>query len=1062
MTGLLHKKYYFKSAILLIFFLSGLTALAYQVLWSRYLWRFIGVSAFSYAIVLSSFMAGLAIGSSFFGRLADRFPRPFLLYAGLEILIGFYSLVIFLPLFNLLQGWSTNWFMDHQSGFVPLAVKILFSAILILPPTILMGGTLPAVVKHLYLTTCDLPFTDRLRQGIIDISATVRSHIGRTVSLCYAVNAFGAVVGTLIMAFYLLPCFGLQNSLFIVGLSNILLGILALLLALDWEYAFLAIKTVSLPCTATSSPCDTTPSPCTATSSPCDVVSSPALEHEIKLTAGQELLLLLVIFMTGYLSFSYEIVWNRFFSIVLGSSTYSFSIILAAFIFGIGLGSFSLSLFNYNYKLKSPFTLFAWTQLLIAFFVSLTLPYYPELFWFFRWLSSLFANTTSAFYLCEFMRLFVCFLLLLPMSILIGMSLPLCIQSLSHSVANLGLVTGRVYAVNTWGNVIGAAFTGLYLLPSLGMEVLLRLSGSLNGLLSLIVFVHFSSGRRSHKYGIAIIVLLLTLANLFFSDTYLSWEKRWFSLRNYRRSELADCSRSAAWQMVKDTQVELFLDDPAAHLMVITRQSNSFKKHYLLVNGKTEASTNQDMSTQLLLSHLPLLLHHRPQQILMIGLASGVSVGAALTHPIESIDVIELLQTMPLATQFFQEENNQPFSDPRFHFINDDGRAWLRSTTKHYDVIISEPSNPWMAGVSSLFTVEFNREVAEKLSADGIFLQWLQAYEISDQTLTVIIAGFRDVFPFVYAFQVGADILLMGTKKPLQPDYPELQKRWHLPAVSQQLRFLGLENLYSLLSLQIWSPSSVNIIASLAVERNTDDNLFLEYQAPIDLFTFSTPAIMPEFDERIYPTEHIFAYDYLKNQSSNLASLFSNPRFANQNTKHFILAHCFRYFHENNTYPATLPTQFTLEHLPPPTMIAQLAAELYQKNDQQFNVYLANYRTAILLAALSSSVTEKFWFPRVENWYLELSSEQDRELRFFLSEFYLSFLELKGLKKEAVRILFAELENAQRPMTMHTLWRICRLDHTNACTIAINLFQSCEQENLFLKNYISYRGNTKR
>jgi Flp pilus assembly protein TadD len=253
----------------------------------------------------------------------------------------------------------------------------------------------------------------------------------------------------------------------------------------------------------------------------------------------------------------------------------------------------------------------------------------------------------------------------------------------------------------------------------------------------------------------------------------------------------------------------------------------------LSIDGKVDASTARDMLTQKVLAHLPLLLHPNPRTAAVVGLGSGVTLGAALVHPLESADVIEISPEVVAASRFFDTENRRALDDPRTRLVAGDGRSHLSLTRRRYDVVISEPSNPWMAGVAALFTETFFRTVRDRLTSGGIFCQWAHTYDISDADLRSIVATFRSVFPEGTMWLVAdGDLLLVGSTAPLEPRLGEIAHAWTRPGVADDLRGVGATGPFALLSLYAGGPAEMARYAQNAPVQ-TDDRMALEFSAPL-------------------------------------------------------------------------------------------------------------------------------------------------------------------------------------------------------------------------------------
>ncbi len=795
--------------VLGLFALSGALSLSYQVVWSRYLLDFIGVSAYSYAATLAAFMGGLAMGSAWLGRLADRVPRPLALFAALEAGIGLYAFA-----YPVLQSWVAEaygrWIAASPEALAASGTawpRALAASALLLPPTLLMGGTYPAVLRHA---------TASLRLA------------GRRASEAYAVNALGAAAGSLLAAFLLIPRLGMQGSVWLLGCSN---------LALAAASAALAAASRRAPADEASASGEASPQPLRPTRALVRAGLAAALG-------------------AGFLAFSLELAWTRFLGLVIGSSTHSFAVMLAAFVAGIGLGSLWLS--RREDSIPDPLAAFGLVQLGVGVAVLLPLPFYPYLPWLFAQLLHAFAPTAAGYAGYTIAKLLLCAALLLPATFLAGMSLPLLIKGLAASLGGLGRLSGRCYAWNTLGNVAGALVTGLWLLPLLGVERLFRTAALGSALLGLAI-VTLRLGARGRGALTAAAAVALLVAHDVSSGP---WVREWLVISPFRRLAAAP-SLADTRERLASVELLLFRDDPAAHLAVYDIERSGEVERSLLVNGKVDASSRGDLPTQVLLGAIPPLLHPGARDVLVVGLASGITVSAVLDHPVERVDVVELVGTMPEATKLFRRWNGDPLRDPRSRLIAADARHVISHGAGAYDLIVSEPSNPWMAGMGGLFSLDFYRRAVRRLRPGGLYAQWLQSYKLDDATFGVALSTFRDAFPHVYVFQTQSrDLLLLGARAPLRPDWSAALERAHHPAVRRRLEQVGVGDLATVLALQRLSPATVDAIAQQTSERNTDDNRLLEHRAPRHLFSGSRVAMVDLLDERLFASPTLLWSDF--------------------------------------------------------------------------------------------------------------------------------------------------------------------------------------------------------
>ncbi|MBL8112111.1 MAG: fused MFS/spermidine synthase [Acidobacteria bacterium] len=801
-----------------MFFLSGALGLGYQVLWSKLLLLFVGVSSHSYALVLAAFMTGLALGSRFLGPLADRVRSPLALFGWLELGVGAYAVA-----YPALAGWAGELYLAwaRSSGLAPtspglLALKAATAMALLVPPTFLMGGTYPALVR---------------------LDAASLRLVGRSASLLYASNAAGAVTGSLAMAMLLIPVLGLNASLMALAVGNAAVGLVALLAA--------------------------------GRAGTVRAAASREAEPRLRPAGAGVRLGLLVAFLAGFISFTFEVGFTRAFSVVMGGSTQSFAAILAAFVAGIAAGSALLA--RFESRIPDPLRFFGALQIATGLLVLLPLPLYPLLPWGIGRIAQELPPTDLGYQAWGLLKLATCLLFILLPALCMGVSIPILVKALLASASSVGRETGRIYAANTLGNVSGALATGLFLLPWLGTQRLLEVAAIASAASGIVAILGDPKGTPKQSHGTALrraVVAALAVAAL---GAFLPrWNQAWFSLAVFRRTPIGTFGETRA--AIARREVVFHRDDPAAHVLVL-RSRGTEDALSLLVNGKPDASAPGDQPTQLLLGHLPLLLAPEARDVLVIGLASGVTSGAVLRHPVRRLDVVDIVRTMPAAAAHFDAWSGDPLSDPRARFIADDARSYLLSTPRKYDVIVSEPSNPWTAGTGSLFATEFYRSARERLREDGIYVQWLQAYELSDPLLAATLRSFRSAFANVTLWETASlDVVLVGSRASRAPDVSALGARLASFGVREQLAPLGLLEPRDVLLLQRFSPPTVDWIAAGAPIDNSDDNLLLEYRAPRDLFCLARPRAPGAYDERQVASPSLAVAPLLRGDSEAVLS----------------------------------------------------------------------------------------------------------------------------------------------------------------------------------------------
>ncbi len=266
--------------------------------------------------------------------------------------------------------------------------------------------------------------------------------------------------------------------------------------------------------------------------------------------------------------------------------------------------------------------------------------------------------------------------------------------------------------------------------------------------------------------------------------------------------------------------------------------------------AKLTLSSIGDLPTQVLLGQVPMMFHPQPDTVLVIGLGSGVTVGSVLTHPVKLVESVEISPEVVAASKYFEHVNNRPLADPRVRLYVDDALAYLTLATTSYDVIISEPSNPWIAGIGNLYSTEFFEVCKQRLKSHGIMVQWFHLYEVDDETVRLVVRTFRSVFPHVTLWQsLTTDVLLVGSSEALQVDEEKLARKLSIEKVKADLARIQISDPASLLSLQMISERPLREYASSG-PLNTEDKPLLEYRAPKAFFVNRGVTEMSRFDER--------------------------------------------------------------------------------------------------------------------------------------------------------------------------------------------------------------------
>jgi spermidine synthase len=716
--------------------LSGLAGLVYQVLWVRMIDKVIGSAPFAVATVLTVFMGGLALGSYLAGRYVDSLGsrRSLLsLYGKLEVAIGIYALILPLlifcvrPLYAIAYNHLFEYFWAYQ------IFTFLGCALLLIFPTTLMGATLPILCRF-YVTHLQ--------------------HLGTRTGRLYGINTVGAAVGTMLCGFFLISHYGVWGTLIVAAGINGLVGLSCIILGR--ESGPLALKE---------------PGGKNGKGTPREKMArqtSQGLEANGRLVPWA----LLIFAVSGFCGMAYEVIWTRLLGLIIGPTTYSFTIVVATFIIGLALGSF---LFGWlGDRTTHVFGVLVATQLGAAGLALAVSQFLGNSQFFFAKLIYTFQAYFEEMILAQSGILF---LVLLGPTLLLGATFPLVNRIYARSLPSLGRSIGTAYAVNTVGAILGSFAAGFALIPFLGKENGLRFTVALQFAVAFVATLFWGTGWKK-KTRLVPLLAGIGLFGFFLLVSLPSWNRLLLSYGYYRKADDWGAGHfdrtswhDALWRgsdiLKKQTLNSelIFYGDGIGGFTTVEKSINSLgaTELSLLNSGKVDASSHGDRFTQTLLAHVPLLFHPHPEKVMVLGLASGMTAGEVLHYPVKQLDVLEISDQVIKACAFFTPWNNGCLTDPRSRIIVQDGRNHLALTREKYDVIISEPSNPWMAGLANLFTREFFHSVRERLRPGGIFVQWIHGYEMDWPTFAMVGRTFAQAFPKGLLMNtVPNDYLLVG------------------------------------------------------------------------------------------------------------------------------------------------------------------------------------------------------------------------------------------------------------------------------------------------------------
>lgn len=741
-----------------LFFLSGVAGLVHESLWARYLGLLLGHAAYGQVLTLVVYMGGIGLGSHLAARLLARLRDPLRTYVHVEVGIAVFGL-IFHPLFLLLRDTllDSGILAGRSMGFSTV-VAVLTGSVATLPPAILLGMTFPLAAGGLMRLA---------RDGGKD-----------SIARLYFGNSLGAACGAIAASYVLIPQLGTHESLRFAAVMNLLAALGAWLVV-----RALARPAVAIPADGEDIGPEATqeadredrvstsrfqaPEEAGVGSSPGNVpTDAPAgsiATDSVKPPDRLTWIVLGVALGTGLSSFLYEIGWIRYLALLIGSSTHAFDLMIGAFVFGLALGA----LYIHRHPPRRPLVALLVAQAAMAGCALVPVLAYAPFFRTSNQLNQILVRSLEAWPFHAFSQFVFAAAVMLPAAFFAGMTLPLATRFLCERHRD-ETYTGQVYAWNTFGAILGAASGSLLFMPMLGFTRLVALGATIDLLLALVLLT-WVTGRRWLVFpSIGIAAALVVAGWALAPDNHL------VVAGAYRGNRV----------MLPSTKI---------HRMDGRTATVSIQEIGTLVsvrtNGKPDASLDRaqpararlsDELTQNLAAWVARVYVHRPWEGALIGLGSGMTAHRLLGDPRAThLDGIEIEKAMWDQSVWFRPFNRRIHEDPRFamHFL--DARIFFATREKPYDVIVSEPSNPWVAGVSSLFTREFYREVKRHLATDGVFVQWLHTYEFEDGLLLSIMAALSAEFPNLRLHFVPTtqDMVIVASAGTLRADDANLANR---------------------------------------------------------------------------------------------------------------------------------------------------------------------------------------------------------------------------------------------------------------------------------------------
>ena len=754
-----------------------------------------GNTTLATSTVLAAFLGGLAAGAWIWGLLADSRPQSTLgFFAIIEIATGLYGFAS-LPVFRVVQAMYLAVYpplANHSSLFI--GVQFILSALAILPPTTLMGAALPLLAR----------FNLSKTSGMVGAAGAI-----------YGWNTLGAAAGAAATTYGLLPGLGLSSTIALAATVNVLVGAAAI---------YLRSRKWTAPAGA---PADLTPFSATDVSDRLGTV-----------------FVLIGFAASGFAATTFEVSWTRLLAMVMGSSVYAFGTLVVVVLAGLGLGSAVYSLTRRAATVDDHRRWFAILEFLIACTAALSLIVLPRIPFLFIRYFPLFRDAFRRQIAAHFVA--AAMVALVP-SLLFGATFPAVVGSLGGAAARFGRTIGAAYVANTIGTVVGAGLAGFILIPTFGLRPTMTLGVLAAAGAGLGVWWRLGSPRLPR-----IAELAPALAGLLIIALLPAWPREVFAAGiGYFAPRLASDDETLA-DAVGRMRLLYYRDGINSTISVDQTAQTLFYRS----NGRTEASTDPlDMANQLLLGHLPMLLHPAPRDVFVLGLGTGITAAAIARYPLQHMDIVELEPAAAKAARFFDSYTRKVLDDPRVRLIIGDGRNRLLGMPKQYDVIISDPSDIWVAGTGSLTTLEYYRIVASRLKPGGIFAQWVHTHALQPDDLELLAATFHAVFPHTEIWtSAPGNLIFLGTRDSVPWAYARLKERFSaIPGVADDLQAVGVLQPFALFGAQVLGENESNLFVRDVDGLHTDDHPVLEFRTPRSLYVDTTPMIAQELSDSRRP-----------------------------------------------------------------------------------------------------------------------------------------------------------------------------------------------------------------
>lgn len=792
---------YARPLILLIFFLSGASGLIYEIVWTRLLSLVFGVSSFAISTVLTVFMAGLGIGGYIFGRLIDKRGNPLKVYAVLEILIGLYA--ILLPNIISLTEWMYIKLHVLTGGSFLLlsAERFLISFFILIFPTTMMGGTLPVISRFIIKS---------------------EGRIGVDTGVIYSLNTFGAVAGCIITGFYLIEVVGVTQSLYLSAVLNLIAGGGAYIISQKPALSKVEGSEVR------------------SQKSELKTKDSKIFNLQFSIFNIQSFVLLAFGF-SGMAALSYEVLWTRVLILILDNTIYAFSIILFTFLLGIAGGSFIFSkIQDSRFKIQDSIIPFAVFQILIGIMGFLSLLLFVN----YNLLASQLNNFIS--WASQFVGIghwrgkvfatfLMTFLIMIIPTMLMGASFPAVTQTLRFELQNVGKSIGRVYLINTIGAIIGSFSAGFILLPLIGIQKSIIFTGAIPLLFGIAILIFVAApfrvrgllqAKASGYLNNGVIAYVLPVSSIVISVIIIV-----FIFRAGDIPKLISISK-----IDKGNEILYYKEGIAGTILVSSQETDltPFRKPVkrLWINGDPIAGEFRGaLQLERLQAHLPLLFHPDPKEALIICFGTGSTAGAVSDHNVNNIYAVDISKEVFNGGRYFSEGNRDILNDSRFKMVIEDGRNFLLTTDKKFDLITSEPPPPSNAGIVNLYSREYYMLCKSRLKEGGMVSHWIPLHHLSENDFRMLVSTFVSVFPHSTMWFTKWDAIMIGSDERLSIDFENLKNRLNNKKLQESLKEIGMSNPFQLLSTFMMDEDDLHKFID-GVPIVTDNNPYVEFTAP--------------------------------------------------------------------------------------------------------------------------------------------------------------------------------------------------------------------------------------